>query len=590
MEKIIKLITTKDINNKNKINKKIFDPFINELFIYKKTQYSFLMVACIYKRENIIKLLLENKNININLQNNNGTTALMYACQKNLNLDIIKLLLDKNANLNLQTKKGNSALTIAIKSNNIEIVSLLASNHNINLDLKDREGETPLMKAILLININIVRILLDKGANINIKNNNNRNIFKIIEMQRIPNNIKEIILYTKNVQDFIEEIKKINNDKNHEKKVYDFTKKLYIDYNKDNGISGKKFECKINNELNDLLDKIKSNNSFYKKKISIQYISSSAVNQGGLLKNFFNNIEYQLNNKNYLENKLSETMKQLEKINNKKNNIIQPYIEQIANIHVKLSEITNISLEDKIKILIMSKINKNPIYIKNDIFKSFLLLKIRQMFKSDTDKNIIYHILNGTINNENLKYIVNSESSNLNTNSNYINTIKSIYKNKNIENFLNYYDKILENIQEQYMNKENIYINYIDFYVSHFIKFHIDKNEIIEKIEFVLKYQNNNNKINAFKIRFIEILNELTDDEILLFNKCISGSSTFISDKYIIQIFKSNEKNPKIENFHTCFSTLDIYNYEKFEELYLINKESFINMIKDYLKLGFSNK
>ena len=57
----------------------------------------------------IVKLLIANKITDINIQNNNGVTALMFASQKG-HLEIVKLLIEKGANVNAQSKSGWTTL------------------------------------------------------------------------------------------------------------------------------------------------------------------------------------------------------------------------------------------------------------------------------------------------------------------------------------------------------------------------------------------------------------------------------------------------------------------------------------------------
>ena len=55
------------------------------------------------------KLLSERPKININIQDEEGSTALMYACEEGME-EYIKLLVDAGADLNLQDKYGETAL------------------------------------------------------------------------------------------------------------------------------------------------------------------------------------------------------------------------------------------------------------------------------------------------------------------------------------------------------------------------------------------------------------------------------------------------------------------------------------------------
>jgi hypothetical protein len=68
--------------------------------------------------------LIENNQIEINLQDKKGYTALMYA-SSNGKYDTVKLLLEYGADVSIETTKGNKALDFAVKNKHTDIVSLL---------------------------------------------------------------------------------------------------------------------------------------------------------------------------------------------------------------------------------------------------------------------------------------------------------------------------------------------------------------------------------------------------------------------------------------------------------------------------------
>ena len=73
----------------------------------------------------MIRLLIRCRiNININIQNDDGLTPLMYACGTK-DVDICKLLLDNGAQTNIKNRKGETAL---IFSKDEEIKKLLTSH------------------------------------------------------------------------------------------------------------------------------------------------------------------------------------------------------------------------------------------------------------------------------------------------------------------------------------------------------------------------------------------------------------------------------------------------------------------------------
>jgi len=115
---------------------------------------------------------------NINLQDIYGNSPLMYAINEN-NLEIIKLFIDyDNLNYNLTNIYGETALHIILKKNiKLDILEYLIKNTNLNI--QDNNGNTCLM---LLKNFNKFKdILENKELNIFIKNNNNETLYDLIK-------------------------------------------------------------------------------------------------------------------------------------------------------------------------------------------------------------------------------------------------------------------------------------------------------------------------------------------------------------------------------------------------------------------------
>lgn len=155
----------------------------------------------------ILRLLID-KGGNPNIQTNDGWTPLMYAGY-NGNLEIIQLLLDNNANTDLRDtnnlafwelsdKDGWTLLHYIAKTAYDRNIYQVDNNEEYNLMLQKRrellelllqkganpnvqtnDGWTPLMFAGVNGNMEVLQILIDYGADIKLKNNENKTICEI---------------------------------------------------------------------------------------------------------------------------------------------------------------------------------------------------------------------------------------------------------------------------------------------------------------------------------------------------------------------------------------------------------------------------
>jgi ankyrin repeat protein len=124
-------------------------------------------------RENkieMVELLLQQKDIDINLQSNEEDfeedTALHYAIYYN-HLDIVKLLLEHKADVNCQNYNGETPFHYAIQYSNIEMVELLLK-YDADDTIYDKYGYASIHYVVLYSNdINILKLLLDRGADCN---------------------------------------------------------------------------------------------------------------------------------------------------------------------------------------------------------------------------------------------------------------------------------------------------------------------------------------------------------------------------------------------------------------------------------------
>ena len=126
-----------------------------------------LMLAAMYKKPEIIKLLLQQKDpkVNINAINEMEITALIFAATQRGNSESVRLLLqqkDQEVNINATDKDKRTALMYAAGWGGSESVKLLlAQNQKININATDKDEETALMFATSSENYKSVKLLLN---------------------------------------------------------------------------------------------------------------------------------------------------------------------------------------------------------------------------------------------------------------------------------------------------------------------------------------------------------------------------------------------------------------------------------------------
>lgn len=131
-----------------------------------------LHIACVDGKHTIVKMLLENEKINMNLLNCFKECPLISACSSN-DIDCVNVLLEHSAYPHRRDNKGNNAIHIACEYGNIEIIQLLL-NRGVSINCQNSSGKTPLYVACMEKQLKCVIFLLQNGADINIPDSDGR--------------------------------------------------------------------------------------------------------------------------------------------------------------------------------------------------------------------------------------------------------------------------------------------------------------------------------------------------------------------------------------------------------------------------------
>lgn len=127
-----------------------------------------LIIACSAGHRDIVELLL-GAGASVDSRTTNNQTALHYAASKN-HLDICKLLIEARAELNARDKLRQTPLHRAVLRAGEKLVEYLLALPNIQLNAQDSVGNTPLHLACEEEREAIIKLLIDKGADTTIVN------------------------------------------------------------------------------------------------------------------------------------------------------------------------------------------------------------------------------------------------------------------------------------------------------------------------------------------------------------------------------------------------------------------------------------
>jgi ankyrin repeat protein len=170
---------------------KLFEEYNNEGSkekSYIKAHPELLQQAIVSERTEIVKYLIDN-GADVNFQDSQGKSALHFAFDKlRPNSEIIKILLDtKDINVSLTDKDGMTFLHryVLISCENSDAVAMkerldLLVGYKIDLNQRDKLGKTPLHYAVSYQTRYVIEKLLTIGCDINSQDNNGNTVLHLL--------------------------------------------------------------------------------------------------------------------------------------------------------------------------------------------------------------------------------------------------------------------------------------------------------------------------------------------------------------------------------------------------------------------------
>ena len=489
----------KENNEKNKVVKKIdFDELHNSSNNYANNlninnnldkdnskNRELLLISQKGDKEKMLELLSTNK-ININFQNENGWSALHFACDEG-NLKIVDILIKSKADLNLKNNEKKTALNIAVMRGFFDISKLLIEN-GANINIRDNEKNLPIHICASQGHDELLNFILEKNSNgIKAKNLFGKTPLDLASKESTKEIINKFLNLKKNSvvrikgKDKISTSPKITNGIN-----YNYN---HIN-NNNNQFSRIKIQKTNKNQMKSLMMPISQNH--LNKNININNENNS--------NNDFNNTLKSNNSKNFYLNKSNINTNRTQEINsieNTYNNTMTTYnIYNILNsTHHKINNNNNDYNKSS------TKINQNTAARKSSSNanpeKKPSKVKIDLASSKNTNNNTTITMSNNSNNNSNSN---TNRSNNINQNNNN-NDFKTLSNNTKYLNYATNKRKVIFNIHISCNNNNNSNNNTTNKSNSpskdSFMRYNTSSN-MTSSSKKIYTSSNNNSKINEF--------------------------------------------------------------------------------------------
>jgi ankyrin repeat protein len=197
---------TLNIKNKPPRTNPITDPLLQNtqgnIQAFKQQIREFLY-DCQYGELDEVKTLFGINHELINAKDTSNRTCVLYAARGG-KLEVFKYLIEKGADINAIDIGGDNALHYATRfpDGNLDLVKLLVDDKGFDVNKQGNYNETALHCAVLGLNIDIISFLINKGANLYLKDINGETPYQLAR------SFKSIYPY-KSVKDILGGIEKM---------------------------------------------------------------------------------------------------------------------------------------------------------------------------------------------------------------------------------------------------------------------------------------------------------------------------------------------------------------------------------------------
>ena len=164
---------------------------------------------------NIVDILFLQKNIHINVQDEEGKSPFSFAIA-NRHHDLVKKFLalrngagERRVDINVKDNLGNTPVYQAVRAGDISTLNLLLSEEGLDINVRNLQGWLPSFAAVAQGRLDMLKALKDKGADLSLKIRDEGTHLQLAKQRGYPTIVEYLLMESKEA--ILAENKKISN-------------------------------------------------------------------------------------------------------------------------------------------------------------------------------------------------------------------------------------------------------------------------------------------------------------------------------------------------------------------------------------------
>ncbi|XP_046582590.1 putative ankyrin repeat protein RF_0381 [Haliotis rubra] len=176
-------------------NIEVFDILVNKganLSVVNEDGDNVLHLAIRGENVKMVNYILTQDIVDINSKGFEDMTPVLLALDVG-STEIFDILVNKGADLSVVNEDEESILHLAIEEGNVEIVNSILAQNIVDINSTDCDGTTPVLLTALMGNIEVFDILVNKGADLSVVDDDGNNVLHLACLEGNEDIVKRVL-------------------------------------------------------------------------------------------------------------------------------------------------------------------------------------------------------------------------------------------------------------------------------------------------------------------------------------------------------------------------------------------------------------